>query len=109
MIVLALISTVASTCLDTGAFAVYLQICDKRVAGVYITLLATINNMSSYIHKLYMFSAVEYFGLYWPQVFVCTIALTVAFVLRRQITEMDKLPKDVWQISDSILTKVKQH
>jgi hypothetical protein len=66
VIVVALLSTLAGSCLDTANFSVMFQICDKRVAGVFITLLATLTNLSMYVHKLYIFTTVEYFGLFWP-------------------------------------------
>lgn len=65
VIILSIISTIASSCLDTANFSVIFQICDKRVSGVYITLLATVSNLSMYVHKLYIFQLVEYIGLFW--------------------------------------------
>lgn len=107
VIVLSIISTIAGSCLDTGNFSVVFQICDKRVSGVYITLLATISNLSSYVHKLYLFTLVEYIGLFWSQGILIVIALICAIILRGRIIGLDNLPKEAWNVSDSILSKVK--
>ena len=53
-----LVSSLFNSCLDTGSFSIIFSICDKRISGVYITLLATVYNLSSYVHKLYLFNLV---------------------------------------------------
>lgn len=103
VIAIALLTTLAHSCLDTSSFSVIFQICDKRVAGVYITLLATIANLSSYIHKLYIFAVVERFGLFWPQAVISLGALAFALLVRERIARLDELPKESWAVSDSIL------
>lgn len=77
------------------------------MAGVYITLLATVANLSMYVHKLYIFTAVEYFGLFWPQAFLTIFAGIFAIVVKSRIAKLDALPKESWAVDDSILEKVK--
>ncbi|TNV84327.1 hypothetical protein FGO68_gene12155 [Halteria grandinella] len=108
VIVLSIISTISSSCLDTANFSVIFQICDKRVSGVYITLLATVSNLSMYVHKLYIFQLVEYIGLFWSQGILTGIAVVGAIWMRKRVLELDELPKEAWNVSDSILKKVKQ-
>ncbi len=79
------------------------MICDKRVAGIYITLLATVSNMTGYIHKFYLFWAVEKFGLFWSQGVISAIAFAYAFYVRSDIIKMDNLPKESWAVSDKVL------
>jgi hypothetical protein len=103
---LSLLSTLAHSCLDTGSFSVIFQICDKRIAGVYITLLATIQNLSSYVHKLYLFTLVEYLGLFWTQGLISAIALIFAFIVRKRMIQMDEFSKESWGVSDKVLHKI---
>lgn len=79
------------------------MICDKRVAGVYITLLATVSNLTAYLHKLYLFWAVDQFGLYWTQGVISIVAFTYAFYVRNEIVKMDNLSKESWAVSDKVL------
>jgi ABC-type multidrug transport system fused ATPase/permease subunit len=83
------------------------MICDKRVAGVYITLLATLSNLCGYVHKLYLFWAVDQFGLYWSQGVISLVAFTFAFYVRSKIIKMDELSKETWAVSDKVLQKIK--
>ena len=50
----------------TTSFAVITKIVDKRVAGIHITLLASITNLSQFSHKFYIFSLVQKFGIFYP-------------------------------------------
>ena len=83
------------------------MICDKRVAGVYITLLATVSNLCGYVHKLYLFWAVDKFGLYWTQGVISIIAFAFAFYVRSKIIKMDNLSKESWAVSEKVLQKIK--
>ncbi len=105
--IVSLVTALASSCLDTSNFSLIFQICDKRVAGIYITLLAAITNMSSFIHKFYIFWAVDKFGLFAPTVFISFVAFGLALYLKKRIEKLDELPKESWAVSDSILKRVK--
>ena len=77
------------------------------MSGVYITLLATMLNMSINFHKLYIFTVVEYYGIFWPQAILAAIAISSATLFYKRIMTMDGIPKESWAVSDSILLKVK--
>lgn len=36
-------------------FAIMMKIADKRIAGMHITLLGVLSNMSEFVHKFYLF------------------------------------------------------
>jgi len=91
--------------LDTVSFAVVFKICDKRVAGLYITLLATISNLSAYVHKLYMFTVVEKIGIFWTQGIVIVIVLLIAFKLKNRMLDLDKRDREDWEVSQAVLSK----
>ena len=65
------------------------------------------SNLSSYVHKFYLFTAVEYFGLFLPQGVLCVIAFTFAFIIRKKFLALDQTSKDQWAVTDTILQKVK--
>ena len=39
---------------------------DKRVAGVHYTIMASMSNFSSFIHKTYIYYVIEAFGIFYP-------------------------------------------
>ena len=39
---------------------------DERVAGVHYTILASMNNLSSFFHKTYIYYVIEAFGIFYP-------------------------------------------
>ena len=39
---------------------------DKRVAGVHYTIISSMSNFTSFIHKTYIFYVVEAFGIFYP-------------------------------------------
>lgn len=51
---------------QTINFAILLARTDKRVSAVHITIFATMFNMSSFLHKLYIFRVVDAFGIFKP-------------------------------------------
>lgn len=50
----------------TTSFVIIAFIIDKRIAGIHITLLASITNLSQFTHKFYIFSIVDKFGIFAP-------------------------------------------
>ena len=100
-----LLTILATSCLDTVSFAVVFKICDKRVAGLYITLLATISNLSAYVHKLYMFTVVEKIGIFWTQGIVIVIVLLIASKLKNRMLDLDKRDREDWEVSQEVLSK----
>ena len=49
-----------------SSYAIICQIIDKRLAGIHITLLASITNLSQFMHKFYIFWLVDKFGIFIP-------------------------------------------
>lgn len=47
-------------------FAIIFKITDKRIAGIHITLLASLTNFCQFVHKFYIFELVERFGIFIP-------------------------------------------
>jgi hypothetical protein len=47
-------------------FAIMMKIADKRIAGMHITLLGVLSNMSEFVHKFYLFQMVEALGIFVP-------------------------------------------
>ena len=76
---------------------------------MYITLLATVSNLTAYLHKLYLFWAVDKFGLYWTQGVISIVAFAFAFYVRKDIYRMDNLPKESWAVSEKVLQKIKSN
>lgn len=108
VVVVNLLSELAHTCAYVGNFAIILKICDKRVSGIYITLLATLSNLSYFIHKTYIFTVVDYFGLFVPQIVLMVLSFGFLIVLRKKILKMDDEPKENWWVSDKVLKKAQK-
>jgi hypothetical protein len=47
-------------------FAIIMKIADKRIAGMHLTLLGVLSNMSEFVHKFYLFQLVEAMGIFVP-------------------------------------------
>jgi len=48
----------------TTSNAVIYKVTDKRIAGIHITLLASMTNWAQFLHKFYLFSLVDLFGIF---------------------------------------------
>jgi len=107
VIILTLLTELAQNCAFVANFSIILRICDKRVSGIYISLLAALTNFSFFIHKTYIFTVVEYFGLFGPQIVISIIALTVNLIFYKRVLAMDNVKKESWWVSDAILCKQK--
>lgn len=66
VIVVVIAQDVINTLQFSANMTIVFNICDTRMPGMYITLLTSLNNMGSIIHKTYVFLLVEYFGIYGP-------------------------------------------
>ena len=87
----------------TTSFAVITKIVDKRVAGIHITLLASITNLSQFSHKFYIFSLVQKFGIFYPQMVLGTISTIAALYLGKYVENLDDIPVSAWLISDEVI------
>lgn len=66
-------------------FQILFKITDKRIAGIHITLMASLTNQCSFIHKLYIFKLVDKFGIFYPQAAISVVALTVCWMMKDPI------------------------
>ena len=57
---------VLNECESTICFAILLARTDKRVAALHVTLFAAMSNLTSFIHKVYLFRLVDNFGIFYP-------------------------------------------
>jgi hypothetical protein len=62
---------------------------DKKITSLYITLLATIYNMTGFIHKTYVFNLIDYFGIYYPQIGLSIITFILLLKIRKSILDLD--------------------
>jgi len=85
------------------AFAIVARIIDMRVAGIHITLLASLTNQASFVHKFYIFKLVDKYSIFYPQMALGTIALILCVVLREDLFRMDDVPKENWLVKDSVI------
>lgn len=72
------------------------------MSGIYISLLAALTNFSFFIHKTYIFTVVEYFGLYIPQLVLTVMVLIFYALIRDKIMKMDNESKKSWSVSDNL-------
>jgi hypothetical protein len=47
-------------------FAFIMRVTDKRISGIHVTMLASLSNFAYHIHKFYIFSFIERFGIFAP-------------------------------------------
>jgi uncharacterized membrane protein len=60
------ILTMLSTVQFSASFGVYMKCHDSRISSLHITLLASLSNLTSLVHKSWVFWVVEKFGLFYP-------------------------------------------
>mmetsp|Transcript_36919 Transcript_36919/g.48527 ORF Transcript_36919/g.48527 Transcript_36919/m.48527 type:complete len:174 (-) Transcript_36919:114-635(-) len=90
------------------AFGILLKYTDKRISGIHVTVLAAMYNMSSFLHKLYIFKLVDLFGIFYPQAVISCISIAVWLALRSSFISLQGKPKKAWHVSDSVIAKQKQ-
>lgn len=90
------------------AFAIVAKITDLRIAGIHITLLASLTNQAQFLHKFYIFRLVDSFGPFIPQAIIAVLGLITCFWLKNDIFEMDVVPVKTWFVSDKIINANKK-
>lgn len=75
----------------TTCFAIVANIVDKRITGIHCTLLACAINMSSFSHKFYLFSLVDLYGIFVPQIFLSVLSVFACLYYQEIIFQMDNL------------------
>jgi len=84
-------------------FAIIFKITDKRIAGIHITLMASLTNQCQFVHKFYIFALVEQFGIFIPQAAISIIALVACLLMQDSIRQLDDVPSKEWHVSDEVL------
>jgi len=87
------------------AFGILLKYTDKRLSGIHVTVMAAMYNMTSFLHKLYIFKLIDAFGIFIPQAVIGSLALILWFSLRKTFISLKDQPKKAWHISDSVIAK----
>ena len=82
--------------------------CDKRISGLYITLMATLSNLTYFVHNYYIFWVIETFGIFYPQAFLTVIVFSYMIWAKERFYKLDDAPKETWAVSDTALSKIKQ-
>lgn len=90
------------------AFGILLKYTDKRISGIHVTVLAAMYNMTSFLHKLYIFKLIDNFGIFVPQAVIGCLALTLWVVMRKTFISLQDAPKKAWHVSDSVIAKKNQ-
>mmetsp|Transcript_9132 Transcript_9132/g.25671 ORF Transcript_9132/g.25671 Transcript_9132/m.25671 type:complete len:478 (+) Transcript_9132:57-1490(+) len=84
-------------------FAIIFKIVDKKIAGMHITLLASLTNQCQFIHKFYLFEFVDRLGIFIPQAVLTVISLAAFVAMQSRITAMDDTPIGTWHVSPELL------
>ena len=61
-----IISSFESSFSFVSSYAFIMRVTDKRISGIYVTMLAALSNFSYHIHKFYIFELIERFGIFVP-------------------------------------------
>ena len=86
-------------------FGLILRRTDKRISGVHVTALAAISNLSSFVHKFYIFHLIDMFGIFKPQIAIGVISFVCLLLLRPRFMAMRLEKNEAWYVKDSVLTK----
>ena len=84
-------------------FAIIFKITDKRIAGIHITLLASLTNFCQFVHKFYIFELVDRFGIFVPQAMMSAVSIIACLAMQSKIEQMDDIPISKWHVSDKTL------
>jgi len=84
-------------------FAIIFRITDKRIAGIHITMMASLTNQCQFMHKFYIFALVDKFGIFIPQAVISAIALGTCIYMRNMIKQLDEVEDKDWHVSDDVL------
>ena len=89
------------------AFGILLKFTDKRISGIHVTVLAALYNQCEFLHKLYIFKVIDAFGIYYPQMVIIGVSLTVWVTLRSTFISLQDKAVKTWWVSDSVIAKKK--
>jgi hypothetical protein len=103
-----LLSDLAYNFWFTQTNAIIMVIADRRIAGIHITMLTSLNNMAQFVHKTYIYKLVDVFGLFIPQAMCMAVSLGICFVMRNSFPNLDLVPYDKWRVSNSVIKANRQ-
>lgn len=84
-------------------YEVLFKVTDKRISGIHLTLMASLTNQTSMVHKFYVFRVVDKFDIFWPQAILTLIAGSVLIFMQDYIKVMDDQDVKEWHVSDEVL------
>lgn len=87
----------------TLMFGILFARTDKRISAIHVTIFAAMINLTSFIHKTYIFFLVDKFGIFVPQVVLTSASLAAVCLLRGRFLGLETLPKEKWHISDKLI------
>lgn len=103
--VLVVLTQVFSSSMFTATFAIIMNSFDKRISALHLTLLASFSNLTYQLHSIYTSVIIDYFGIFIPNIILCLISLLYALYEKKQFFNLEKLPREAWNISDEVLAK----
>ena len=101
--IVAMISDLVSNFEYVTAFGILMKYTDKRISGIHVTSFAAITNMTSFLHKLYIYKLIDWFDIYYPQAAIISLALCVWLGLRSTFIGLQDKPVKSWHISDHVI------
>ena len=87
------------------AFGILLKCTDKRISGIHVTVLAALYTQCEFLHKIYIFKLIDMFGIYYPQMVIAGISITVWVTLRSTFIGLQDKAVKTWWVSDSVLKR----
>ena len=105
--ILTLLNELVSSFVFVTEFAILMANTDKRISALHVTVLGSMSNLSSFLHKTYIFKLIDMFGIYYPQTIISGIGLIVFLLLRSSYLGLQELPKKSWHVSDHVIAKKK--
>ena len=64
--ILTLLNELVSNFVFVTEFAILMANTDKRISALHVTVLGSMSNLSSFLHKTYIFKLIDMFGIYYP-------------------------------------------
>jgi hypothetical protein len=88
---------------QTITFGIIFSRVDKRVSALHGTILAALLNFTGFIHKTWIFYAIESFGIFYPQFMLGIVGMLIILKQRTSFLALGDSPKQAWHVSDQTL------
>lgn len=76
-----LVTDLADNVWFVAVCAIFCVIVDKRIAGIHITLFASMTNMAQFAHKSYIYTLVDTLGIFIPQAVIAALSLSITLAM----------------------------